>query len=184
MVAIPLSGESCQKQTATVLSQELLLPHQEKWKGEKVKVVEYLTWPFFLGPARPFLDPRYQAIQNSKISPNQSHGSKPTQDPLIQCGLLDGMYHQGLWLNDKIAVVGTSRINRLLQKKTNGKPMKLSKAKVDLKEATPKPFEARPPAAFNPKPHTPKRSECISPSYDTCDSRNLNTSPRSSNTSS
>ncbi len=38
--------------------------------------------------------------------------------------------NEGLWLNDKNAVVGMSNINPLLQKKAKVKPLKLPKAKL------------------------------------------------------
>jgi hypothetical protein len=59
--------------------------------------------------------------------------------------------NEGLWLNDKNAVVGLSNINPLLQKKAKVKPLKLPKAKLGVAPATPKPFKATPPAMFKPK---------------------------------
>ena len=56
---------------------------------------------------------------------------------------------EGLWLNDKNAVVGMSNINPLLQKKAKVKPLKLPKAKLGVVK-TPKPFKAMLPAAFKP----------------------------------
>ena len=47
--------------------------------------------------------------------------------------------NEGLWLNDKNAVVGLSNINPLLQKKVKVKPLKLPKAKLGVAGATPKP---------------------------------------------
>ena len=40
--------------------------------------------------------------------------------------------NEGLWLNDKNAVVGMSNINPLLQKKAKVKPLKLPKAKLGV----------------------------------------------------
>jgi hypothetical protein len=59
--------------------------------------------------------------------------------------------NEGLWLNDKNAVIGMSNINPLLQKKAKVKPLKLPKAKLGVAGATPKPFKAIAPAAFKPK---------------------------------
>jgi hypothetical protein len=59
--------------------------------------------------------------------------------------------NEGLWLNDKNAVVGMSNINPLLQKKAKVKPLKLPKAKLGVAGATPKPFKAMVPAVFKPK---------------------------------
>jgi hypothetical protein len=50
--------------------------------------------------------------------------------------------NEGLWLNDKNAVIGMSNINPLLQKKAKVKPLKLPKAKPGVAIATPKPFKA------------------------------------------
>jgi hypothetical protein len=58
--------------------------------------------------------------------------------------------NEGLWLNDKNAVVGLSNINPLLQKKAKVKPLKLPKAKLGVAGATPKPFKAMAQAAFKP----------------------------------
>jgi len=58
--------------------------------------------------------------------------------------------NEGLWLNDKNAVVGMSNINPLLQKKAKVKPLKLPKAKLGVVK-TPKPFKAMAPAPFKPK---------------------------------
>jgi len=58
--------------------------------------------------------------------------------------------NEGLWLNDKNAVVGMSNINPLLQKKAKVKPLKLPKAKLGVVK-TPKPFKAMAPAMFTPK---------------------------------
>ena len=58
--------------------------------------------------------------------------------------LADRMKNEGLWLNDKNAVVGMSNINPLLQKKAKVKPLKLPKAKLGV-GATPKPFKAMAP---------------------------------------
>lgn len=57
--------------------------------------------------------------------------------------------NEGLWLNDKNAVVGMSNINPLLQKKAKVKPLKLPKVKLGVVK-TPKLFKATPPAAFKP----------------------------------
>ncbi|MFN7769048.1 MAG: hypothetical protein ACK5UC_17730 [Planctomycetaceae bacterium] len=62
--------------------------------------------------------------------------------------------NEGLWLNDKNAVVGMSNINPLLQKKAKVKPLKLPKAKLGVIK-TPKPFKAMDPAAFNSDPSSP-----------------------------
>ncbi|MBS0261987.1 MAG: hypothetical protein JSS02_08515 [Planctomycetes bacterium] len=61
--------------------------------------------------------------------------------------------NEGLWLNDKNAVVGMSNINPLLQKKAKVKPLKLPKAKpvLGVAGATPKLFKTTQPAAFKPK---------------------------------
>jgi hypothetical protein len=59
--------------------------------------------------------------------------------------------NEGLWLNDKSAVVGLSNINPLLQKKAKVKPLKLPKATLGVAGATPKPFKAMVPAAFKRK---------------------------------
>jgi hypothetical protein len=40
--------------------------------------------------------------------------------------------NEGLWLNDKNAVIGMSNINPLLQKKAKVKPLKLPKAKLGV----------------------------------------------------
>lgn len=64
--------------------------------------------------------------------------------------LAERMKNEGLWLNDKNAVVGMSNMNPLLQKKAKVKPLKLPKAKLGV-GATPKPFKAIAPAAFKPK---------------------------------
>ena len=40
--------------------------------------------------------------------------------------------YEGVWLNDKNAVVGMSNINPLLQKKAKVKPLKLPKAKLGV----------------------------------------------------
>jgi hypothetical protein len=58
--------------------------------------------------------------------------------------------NEGLWLNDKNAVVGMSNINPLLQKKAKVKPLKLPKAKLGVVK-TPKPFKAMATAAFKPR---------------------------------
>jgi hypothetical protein len=63
--------------------------------------------------------------------------------------LAERMKNEGLWLNDKNAVVGMSNINPLLQKKAKVKPLKLPKAKLGVR-ATPKPFKAMLPAVFKP----------------------------------
>jgi hypothetical protein len=65
--------------------------------------------------------------------------------------LTDRTKNEGLWHNDKNAVVGMSNINPLLQKKAKVKPLKLPKAKLGIALATPKPFKAIAPAAFKPK---------------------------------
>ncbi|WP_406700731.1 hypothetical protein V5E97_18230 [Singulisphaera sp. Ch08] len=39
---------------------------------------------------------------------------------------------EGLWLNDKNAVIGMSNINPLMQKKAKVKPLKLPKAKLGV----------------------------------------------------
>ncbi|MFN7804679.1 MAG: hypothetical protein ACK5TO_11720 [Planctomycetaceae bacterium] len=46
---------------------------------------------------------------------------------------------EGLWLNDKNAVIGMSNINPLLQKKAKVKPLKLPKAMLGVVK-TPKRF--------------------------------------------
>ena len=46
--------------------------------------------------------------------------------------LADRMKNEGLWLNDKNAMVGMSNINPLLQKKAKVKPLKLPKAKLGV----------------------------------------------------
>lgn len=43
--------------------------------------------------------------------------------------------NEGLWLNDKNAVVGISNINPLLQKKAKVKPLKLPKAKLGVADS-------------------------------------------------
>ncbi len=64
--------------------------------------------------------------------------------------LADRTKNEGLWLNDKNAVVGMSNINPLSQKNANVKPLKLPKAKRGVAPATPKPFKAMAPAMFKP----------------------------------
>ena len=54
---------------------------------------------------------------------------------------------EGLWLNDKNAVIGMSNINPLLQKRTKVKPLKLPKAEFSVVK-THKPFKAMVPAMF------------------------------------
>ena len=60
--------------------------------------------------------------------------------------LADRTKNEGLWLNDRNAVVGMSNINPLLQKKAKIKPLKLPKAKLGVVK-TPKPFKAMTPFA-------------------------------------
>ena len=49
--------------------------------------------------------------------------------------------NEGLWLNDKNAVIGMSNINPLLQKRAKVKPLKLPKANATLHlRTTPKAF--------------------------------------------
>ena len=60
--------------------------------------------------------------------------------------LAERMKNEGLWLNDKNAVIGMSNINPLLQKKAKVKPLKLPKAKLGVVK-TPKPFKAMTPFA-------------------------------------
>ena len=60
--------------------------------------------------------------------------------------LADRTKNEGLWLNDRNAVVGMSNINPLLQKKVKFKPLKLPKAKLGVVK-TPKPFKAMTPFA-------------------------------------
>gem|GEM_PF-3773808 len=57
--------------------------------------------------------------------------------------------NEGLWLNDKNAVVGMSNINPLLQEKAKVKPLKLPKAKLGVVK-TLKPF--KPTGAILRKP--------------------------------
>ena len=59
--------------------------------------------------------------------------------------LTDRTKNEGLWLNDKNAVVGMSNINPLLQKAAKVKPLKLPKAKLGVVK-TPKPFKPTLPA--------------------------------------
>ena len=59
--------------------------------------------------------------------------------------------NEGLWLNDKNAVVGMSNINPLLQKKAKVKPLKLPKAKLGFVK-TPKPFKAMAPTVDDGRP--------------------------------
>jgi hypothetical protein len=59
---------------------------------------------------------------------------------------------EGLWLNDKNAVIGMSRLNPLpknsaVNKRLTKKP-KPVKATLGVAVATPKPFKPTPPAAF------------------------------------
>ena len=44
--------------------------------------------------------------------------------------LAQRMKNEGLWLNDKNAVIGMSNVNPLLQKKAKVKPLNLPKAKL------------------------------------------------------
>jgi hypothetical protein len=57
---------------------------------------------------------------------------------------------EGLWLNNKTAVICISNINPLLKKKAKLKPLELPKAKVSVVK-TPKTIKAVAPAAFKPK---------------------------------
>ena len=62
---------------------------------------------------------------------------------------------EGLWLNDKNAVIGLSRVNPLPKKsavnKSLAKEPAKAKAMLGVAAATPKPFKATPPAAFKAK---------------------------------
>lgn len=75
-----------------------------------------------------------------------SAGAIDTRMKTIHEWLADRTKSEGLWLNDKNAVVGMSNINPLLQKKAKVKPSKLTKAKLGVVK-TPKPFKAMVPFA-------------------------------------
>lgn len=63
---------------------------------------------------------------------------------------------EGLWLNDKNAVIGLSRLNPLPKNsavnKSLAKGPAKAKAMLGVAAATPKPFKATPTAAFKPQP--------------------------------
>ncbi len=62
---------------------------------------------------------------------------------------------EGLWLNDKNAVIGLSRLNPLPKEsavnKSLAKKPQPAKAMLGVAAATPKPFKPTPPAAFRPQ---------------------------------
>jgi hypothetical protein len=62
---------------------------------------------------------------------------------------------EGLWLNDKNAVIGLSRLNPLPKASAVNKSLAKGPAKVKamlgVAPATPKPFKAMLPAVFKPK---------------------------------
>jgi hypothetical protein len=66
--------------------------------------------------------------------------------------LADRMKNEGLWLNDKNAVIGLSRLNPLPKNSAVNKSWAKgpAKAKLGVAPATPKPFKAMAPAAFKP----------------------------------
>jgi hypothetical protein len=61
---------------------------------------------------------------------------------------------EGLWLNDKNAVIGLSRLNPLPKNSAVSKSLAKGPAKAKampgVAAATPKPFKATPPATFKP----------------------------------
>jgi len=63
--------------------------------------------------------------------------------------------NEGLWLNDKNAVIGLSRLNPLPKNSAVNKSLAKGPAKAKampgVAPATPKPFKAIAPAAFKPK---------------------------------
>jgi hypothetical protein len=66
---------------------------------------------------------------------------------------------EGLWLNDKLAVAGLSKINPLpansaVNKSLAKKPKPVS-SKLGVAAATPKPFKVTPPVTFKPKLSVP-----------------------------
>ena len=73
-------------------------------------------------------------------------GAINTHMKTFQEWLAERTKNEGLWLNDKNAVVGMSNMNPLLQKKAKVKPLKLPKAKLGVAGATPKPFKPTLPA--------------------------------------
>jgi hypothetical protein len=59
---------------------------------------------------------------------------------------------EGLWLNDKNAVIGMSRLNPLPKNSAVNKSLAKGPAKAmpGVAVATPKPFKPTPPAVFKP----------------------------------
>jgi hypothetical protein len=92
--------------------------------------------------SRPFL--RRKGRKTHKAAGRQEQSPAGAIDTGVKTfheWLTDRSKNDGLWLDDKSAVVGMLNINPLLQKKAKVKPLKLPKSKLDF-GATPKPFKA------------------------------------------